>query len=116
MPFDVYFPISEVAARLGTSARTIKRLAEKGELGTVWRVAGELRVGEAGLVAFLDRHVEDFSDVARELRRQAFERQLGRTLAPDRGSFSPGVSARCEGELRRKLAAVQTSEREEESA
>jgi len=113
MRFGVYFPLSEVSARLGTSMWTVKRWAERGELGTVWRLASELRVSEEGLLAFMDKHVADFSEQAKALRREALERKLGRAVPPERGPFSPGVSARCEGELRRKLQAVQTSEQEE---
>jgi excisionase family DNA binding protein len=117
MPFDVYFPISEVAARLGTSRMTVKRWAQRGELGPVYRLARELTVGQAGLLAFLERNREDFTDdQARALRREALERKLGRIVPAERGPFSPGVSARCAGELRRKMATVQTSEHEEESA
>jgi hypothetical protein len=116
MAFSVYYPLGEVSARLGKSMWTVKRWAEKGELGTVWRLASELMVSEEGVLAFMDRHVADFSDEARALRREALERKLGRIAPAVRGPFSPGVSARCEGELRRKLQAVQTSEREEEPA
>jgi hypothetical protein len=116
MAFGVYYPLSEVSARLGKSMWTVKRWAEKGELGTVWRLASELMVSEEGLLAFMGRHVADFSDEAKALRREALERKLGRIAPPARGPFSAGVSARSEGELRRKLHAVQTSEHQEETA
>lgn len=103
--FEVYFSVGEVAARLGKSQRTIKRWAEKGDLGTVWRLGGELMMAESSLLVFLDRHIEDFSGVAREIRRKAFERQLGRP--PGRGPFPPGIAARTEGELRRKMSEKQ---------
>jgi hypothetical protein len=102
--FDVYYSLSDVATRLDKSMWTVKRWAEKGELGTVWRLASELMVSEQGVLGFMNLHVADFSEAARELRRVALERKLGRTLPPKRGPFSPGVPARCEGELRRKLA------------
>ncbi len=105
MAFDVYFPISEVASRLGVSTLTVRRWAERGELGPVWKPARELTVGQVGLLAFLERRRVDLTDVgAKELRRQAMDRRLGRPAPVERGDLSPGVAARSEGELRRKLS------------
>ncbi len=102
MAFDVYFPISEVASRLGVSTLTVRRWAERGELGPVWKPARELTVGQVGLLAFLERRRVDLSDAgAKELRRLAMDR---RPAPVERGDLSPGVAARSEGELRRKLS------------
>lgn len=110
MAFQVYFPICEVASRLGTSEKTIQRLAESGQLGPVWLVAGKLRVGEDGLISYLDRHVANFSAPAVEMRRLAIERRMGRSAPPERGPFQDGVSARSQGELLRKLNAQEAVE------
>lgn len=107
MAFQVYFPICEVASRLGTSEKAIRRLAESGQLGPVWLVVGKLRVGEAGLISYLDRHVANFSAPAVEMRRLAIDKRMGRSTPPERGPFQDGVPARSEGELLRKLNAVE---------
>lgn len=106
--FGIYFPIKEVAARLSKCPRTIKTLAEKGELGPVWKIGGELTVSETGLLAFMARHEADFSSGARELRRQAIARRLKVPVV--RGPFTPGIAARSEGELKRKVIQLNTHE------
>ncbi len=107
MPFGNYFSLRDVAARLGRSTATVRRLAERGELGTVYRIAGQMMFEESGLVAFLSRNVVEFTSVARADRRARIDRALGRA-AP-----GPVLCARSEGELRRKV--VQTFAREQEA-
>lgn len=102
MSFGTYFSLHDVATRLGRSTATVRRLAERGELGKVYRVAGQMMFQESDLVAFLERNVVVFTPMAKDERRARIDRALGR------GPFVPGISARSEGELRRKMS-VRTS-------
>lgn len=104
MSFEVYYSVGEVATRLAMSVKTVKRWCERGELGTVYRLVGELRVTESGVTAFLERNREDYDSLAVQAAKRAL---VERMRPPSRDALSSGICARSEGELRRK--SVRTS-------
>jgi hypothetical protein len=108
MAFQVYYPIAEIGARLAYTKKWVTRRVQAGDFGPiadVIQVGKDIRVPQSGIDFFIEGHPYK-RDAATLMRNKALlaRRLEGRKIPPDRGPFSPGISARSPGELRRKLA------------
>ena len=92
--FECWFSLSEVAERLGKSPRTVRRLMRVcPELQQAARfVCGEWHLPESAVVAWLKARPQWGSIEPRDIAHR-----------PDVRTVSKPVTARTEGELRRKL-------------
>lgn len=111
MPFQVYYSIAEIAARLDYTKKWVTRKVQAGEFGPVSdvvQIGKDIRVPQSGVDLFVESHPYK-RDAATLMRNKALiDRRLkGREIPLDRGPFSTGIAARSPGELRRKLS-VQT--------
>lgn len=95
--FELYFSVQEIAQRLDVSAKWVRTRVDAGEFGAgLVNVAGGVRVPLSGVLVFLQRHQVPANGVAAAVVDRS------RPVPPRVFSECSGITARSEGELRRK--------------
>lgn len=92
--FQVYYSLVDIAQRVGLSYTTIWNRYQAGEFsmpGTVLNFGSDIRIPWSNVEAWLSRHALTFPPREVPMRDVVYR------------NISPGISARNEGELRRKI-------------